>query len=365
MALSDKLSTIEDLATNGDFLGKLITELSKGANNADIYTKKGVDDELKKKADTAALTNKTDKNYVDTELRKKANTADVYTKKNVDDELAKKADTAALTNKADKNYVNTELGKKADISALDNKANTADVYTKTDADTAFVKATELKTKVAEKAVVDSITASSDFTDKVYTKTAADTAFVKTADLKTKAAEKDVVEAIFDAKDGNDKISETKVGTTFAKKTDLDNKADADGTNLDDAKVTAILNKLADKVVQISQLETPAVAGKVLGVKDGNKSILVDKLGGFLSSKETAPYDGTNNQTAKVFLAAKGITPTAADLATEVAKNAKFIDDIEKIAVSSNPKFQSAVREVMSQPSFEIPTSDDAALNWTW
>ncbi len=52
--------------------------------------------------------------------------------------------------KADKNYVNTELGKKADTSALDNKANTADVYTKTDANTPFIKATELKTKVAEK-----------------------------------------------------------------------------------------------------------------------------------------------------------------------------------------------------------------------
>ncbi|TVS91325.1 hypothetical protein COM43_001620, partial [Wolbachia pipientis] len=145
MALNDDLNgrKVQDLINDDTFITALVPKLTAGAGVNGVYTKKGVDDELKKKADTAAL-----------------------------------------TNKADKNYVDTELGKKADTSALDNKANTTDVYTKTDANTAFVK---------------------------------------TADLKTKAAEKDVVEAIFDAKDGNDKISETKIGATFAKKTDLNNK----------------------------------------------------------------------------------------------------------------------------------------------
>lgn len=169
MALSDKLNTIENLSTNKDFLEKLITELSKGANNTGIYTKKDVDDELKKKADTAAL-----------------------------------------TNKADKTYVDTELGKKAGAADLANKANTADVYTKTAADTAFVKATELKTK---------------------------------------AAAKDVVDAIFDAKDGNNKISETKIGATFAKKTDLNDKVNVLGDNATEAGVNAMLGKLTgDNVV---------------------------------------------------------------------------------------------------------------------
>ena len=245
MALSDKLNTIdtiENLATNRDFLGKLITELSKGANNAGIYTKKGVDDELKKKAD---------RNYVDIELRKKANSADLAA-----------------------------------------KANTTDVYTKTDADTAFVKATELKTK---------------------------------------AAAKDVVDAIFDAKDGNNKISEIKIGATFAKK---------NASNLTDAA------------------NQKAFAEAILPAKDGNKSILVDKLEGFLA--ENAKAYSNNTKTAKELL-----VPSAADLVQDHDFKQGIEKSIKEMAVSSNSDFQKNVREVMSQPHFDIPASDDAALNWTW
>ncbi|MDE5063017.1 collagen-like protein, partial [Wolbachia endosymbiont of Drosophila chauvacae] len=190
----------------------------------------------------------------------------------------------------------------------------------------------LKTEVVKQPVVDAITASPDFTnkvyikaapaDEVYAKTAAETAFVKATELKTKAAAKDVVNAIFDA-------------------------------------------------------------------KDGDKSILVDKLGGFLDATDTA-YGDKNDQTAKVFLGGKGLkgetgatgpkgadgkdgaqgpqgetgadgkSPTAAEIATEKALQ----EHATKISIQS-PEFKRAVQEEMSQPYFEPPTSDDAALNWTW
>ena len=269
MALSDKLNTIdtiENLATNRDFLGKLITELSKGANNAGIYTKKGVDDELKKKAD---------KNYVDIELGKKANSADLAA-----------------------------------------KANAADVYTKATADIAFAKID------GSNATDPGVTAMlGKLTDKV----------VKTSELSAKAAEKEVVEAIFDATDGGNKISETKIGTTFAKK---------NASNLTDA---------ANK---------KAFAEAILPAKDGNKSILVDKLEGFLAENAKA-YSNTT-KTAKELL-----VPSAADLLQDHGFKQGIDQSIKEMAVSSNSDFQKNVREVMSQPHFDIPESDDAALNWTW
>ncbi|WP_353279183.1 collagen-like protein [Wolbachia endosymbiont (group A) of Cydia amplana] len=374
MALSEKLSTIdtiENLATNKDFLGKLIVELNKGANDKGIYTKKGVDDEL----------------------RKKANTADVYTKRNVNDELAKKAD---------KNYVDAELGEKAGAADLANKANTADVYTKTDADTAFVKATELKTKAAAKDVVDAIIASTDFTDKVYTKTDADTAFVKTADLATKVAKKAVVDALIPelAKGADDKGIYTKkgvddafvktLGLTDTLKTEVVKQpvvdaitASPDFTNkvyIKAAPADEVYTKTAAETafVKATELKTKAAAKDVVNAifdaKDGDKSILVDKLGGFLDATDTA-YGDKNDQTAKVFLGGKGLkgetgatgpkgadgkSPTAAEIAAEKALQ----EHVTKINIQS-PEFKRAVQEEMSQPYFEPPTSDDAALNWTW
>ncbi|WP_265033129.1 hypothetical protein [Wolbachia endosymbiont (group A) of Sicus ferrugineus] len=208
MALSDRLSTIdiiENLTTNSDFLGKLITELSKGANNAGIYTKKGVDDELKRKAD--------------------------------------------------KNYVDTELGKKAGADDLANKANTADVYTKTAADTAFVK--------------------------------------------------------------------------------------TDGSNI---------STQADK--------GKALADAILAVQDGNKSVLVDKLGGFLD--ENAKAYSNNTKTARELL-----VPSAAELVQDHDFKKGIEKSIKDMAVSSNPDFQKNVREVMSYPPLEIPDAADVPISADW
>ncbi|MDU8940511.1 collagen-like protein, partial [Wolbachia endosymbiont of Drosophila malagassya] len=234
----------------------------------------------------------------------------------------------------------TKVAEKAVVDALIPELAKGDddngIYTKKGVDDAFVKTLgltdTLKTEVVKQPVVDAITASPDFTnkvyikaapaDEVYTKTAAETAFVKATELKTKAAAKDVVNAIFDA-------------------------------------------------------------------KDGDKSILVDKLGGFLDATDTA-YGDKNDQTAKVFLGGKGLkgetgatgpkgadgkdgaqgpqgetgadgkSPTAAEIATEKALQ----EHVTKISIQS-PEFKRAVQEEMSQPYFEPPTSDDAALNWTW
>ncbi|OAL99983.1 MAG: hypothetical protein TV42_03000 [Wolbachia endosymbiont of Dactylopius coccus] len=166
-------------------------------------------------------------------------TGKVYTKQNVNDELAKKADTAALANKADKNYVDTELGK---------KANTADVYTKTAADTAFAK--------------------------------------------------------------------------------------INASNLTDAA------------------NQKAFAEAILPAKDGNKSILVDKLEGFLV--ENAKVYSNNTKTAKELL-----VPSDAEIAAKVVNDPNFTANV------TDARIKEVVKETVSQPSFDIPASDDAALNWTW
>ncbi|WP_338976835.1 collagen-like protein [Wolbachia endosymbiont (group A) of Ophion ellenae] len=143
-------------------------------------------------------------------------------------------------------------------------------------------------------------------------------------------------------------------------------------------------------------------GSLLSTKDNNESVLVDTLGNFLDSPDKAKYDGQNNQTVKEFLVGKGLkgangakglkgdkgdtgpkgadgkdgakgpqgekgdpgadgkSPTAAEIAAEKALQ----EHVTKISIES-PEFKRAVQEEMSQPYFEPPTSDDAALNWTW
>ncbi|QOD38445.1 hypothetical protein [Candidatus Wolbachia massiliensis] len=187
----------------------------------------------------------------------------------------------------------------------------------------FVKTADLATKVSEKAVVDVLvpalaTAGTDDTKKVYTKTTADAAFVKTADLATKVSEKDVVEAILKAK-----ASSTDTESIFEK-------------------------EVAGK----------EVAGKILGAKDGTKSILVEQLGGSLASSDKAKYDGSNDQTAKEFLGSKGF-PSAAAVATQLLTDAnkdklgkavlgvkKKVNDVEKPALetdlAANKDFQKDV-----------------------
>ncbi|UIP92589.1 hypothetical protein JSQ73_005405 [Wolbachia endosymbiont of Anopheles demeilloni] len=232
------------------------------------------------------------------------------------------------------------------------KAAPADeVYTKTASDTAFVKATELKTKAAAKDVVDAITASSDFTnkvyikaapaDEVYTKTAADTAFVKTTDLATKVAEQAVVDILVPAL--------ATVGTDDTKKVYTKGTVDTSFAKIDASNFTEA----------------------ILSAKDGQKSILINKLGEALDrvadDKATDKVYGAkgSEKIAKDFLADKGLKPMPKDVATELAKNAVFQAN-NKIQVSSqDPEFQAAVKTVMSQPSFEIPIDPSAPLSWDW
>ncbi|WP_265021472.1 hypothetical protein [Wolbachia endosymbiont (group A) of Icerya purchasi] len=137
-------------------------------------------------------------------------------------------------------------------------------------------------------------------------------------------------------------------------------------------------------------------GSLLSTKDNNESVLVDTLGNFLDSPDKAKYDGQNNQTVKEFLVGKGLKgdkgdtgPKGADgkdgaqglkgdkgdtglkgadgtspSAAEIAAEKALQEYVTKISIES-PEFKRAVQEEMSQPSFDIPTSDDAALNWTW
>ncbi|WP_353281321.1 hypothetical protein [Wolbachia endosymbiont (group A) of Andrena trimmerana] len=56
----------------------------------------------------------------------------------------------------------------------------------------------------------------------------------------------------------------------------------------------------------------------------------------------------------------GTSPSAAEIAADQALQ----KHIAAINIKS-PEFKEAVQEEMSQPSFDIPPSDDAALNWTW
>ncbi|WP_425384959.1 hypothetical protein [Wolbachia endosymbiont (group A) of Sturmia bella] len=87
-----------------------------------------------------------------------------------------------------------------------------------------------------------------------------------------------------------------------------------------------------------------VAKKILAVTedtDEKKSILVEKLAGFLDANDQA-YDN-NKRTAKEFLGSKGLAS----------------------ANASDPTFQGAVREVISQPIFEIPDDPNAPLSWDW
>ncbi len=116
---------------------------------------------------------------------------------------------------------------------------------------------------------------------------------------------------------------------------------------------------------------------LLSTKDKDKSVLVDTLGEFLGSSDKANYDGQSNQTAKEFLGGKGLkgekgekgdpgadgkdgtSPSAAEIAAEQALQ----EHVAKISIQS-PALKKAVQEEMPLP-LEIPTSDDAALNWTW
>ncbi|GFY79901.1 nucleopolyhedrovirus P10 protein [Trichonephila inaurata madagascariensis] len=51
-------------------------------------------------------------------------------------------------------------------------------------------------------------------------------------------------------------------------------------------------------------------------------------------------------------------------AAEVVLESSFKQAIEKAGGNGSDWLEKSVKDIVSQPSFEIPTSDDAALNWT-
>ncbi|OCA06375.1 hypothetical protein [Wolbachia endosymbiont of Trichogramma pretiosum] len=163
------------------------------------------------------------------------------------------------------------------------KAAPADeVYTKTAADTTFVKATELKTKVAEQAVVDILvpalaTVGTDDTKKVYTKGTVDTSFAKIdASNLTEANQKAFAEAILPAKDGQKSI---------------------------------LINELGEALDRVADDKS---ADKVYGAKGSEKI-------------------------SKDFLADKGLKPMPEDVAAELAKNPEFQADVKTLI--SQPSFE--------------------------
>nr|WP_264339665.1 hypothetical protein [Wolbachia endosymbiont (group A) of Cydia splendana] len=237
---------------------------------------------------------------------------DLITKVNV---LGDNATEAGVKAMLDKLSANEKVAKVSDLTTKVNVAgdNVTDAGVNAMLDKLtdkVVKATELKTKAAEKEVVDAITASSDFTNKVYIKAApADEVYTKTV-----------------------------TDTTFAK---------IDASNLTDA---------ANK---------KAFAEAILPAQDGDKSILVDKLGDAIASTDKAEYNVGTEQTAKQFLNSRGLTPSEDAIFTRLTSNDNFKTSVAMNVNASDTGFQNAVREVMSQPRFEIPGEADVPISADW
>ncbi|WP_264718939.1 leucine-rich repeat domain-containing protein [Wolbachia endosymbiont (group A) of Lasioglossum morio] len=237
---------------------------------------------------------------------------DLITKVNV---LGDNATEAGVKAMLDKLSANEKVAKVSDLTTKVNVAgdNVTDAGVNAMLDKLtdkVVKATELKTKAAEKEVVDAITASSDFTNKVYIKAApADEVYTKTV-----------------------------TDTTFAK---------IDASNLTDA---------ANK---------KAFAEAILPAQDGDKSILVDKLGDAIASTDKAEYNVGTEQTAKQFLNSRGLIPSEDAIFTRLTSNDNFKTSVAMNVNASDTGFQNAVREVMSQPRFEIPGEADVPISADW
>ncbi|WP_147269145.1 hypothetical protein [Wolbachia endosymbiont of Cylisticus convexus] len=234
------------------------------------------------------------------ELAKDDGTTGIYTKKGVDDELAKKADT----------------------SALDNKANTVDVYTKTDTDTAFAKVDGANLDDAKvTAILEKLT------DKV----------VKTTELPAKAAAKPVVDALIPelAKDDGTTGIYTKKGVDdeLAKKANISVIPAAP-----DLSNYLEISKLAEEVAKKPVVEA------IFDAQDGKKSILVNKLGEALDrvrdNADDKVYGAAGQEKiAKDFLGEKGLKPVPSEVASElIAKNKQDLAD----EVANNPDLQEAV-----------------------
>jgi hypothetical protein len=231
-------------------------------------------------------------------------------------------------------------------------------------------------------------------------------------LEEEVAKKPVVEAIFDATDtdGKKSILVEKLGTLLS-----NNATPAQYEGQTEQKPVEYLASKG-KLITEENLEAKAasvpVAGAILGAtsdEDGKKSILVEKLGGFLPEND-AVYEGKK---AKDFLVSKGlgsasadpsavatelITNKAAELGTAILGVKKKVNNVDKPALEADlvahealrtavknalasdtnfgkdakikanaedPVFQGAVRDVMSKPVFDIPTNENEPLSWDW
>ncbi|WP_343288650.1 hypothetical protein [Wolbachia endosymbiont of Encarsia formosa] len=188
---------------------------------------------------------------------------------------------------------------------------------------------------------------------VYTKTTAESTFLKTADLATKVAEEVVKQPVVDVL----VPALATVGTDDTKKVYTKGTVDTSFVKIDASNLTDAANQ-------------KAFAEVILPAKDGKQSILVNKLGEALDRVQDNADDKVygaqgSEKIAKEFLTAKGLGPTPEDVATELVKNPSF-QASAKIAVNAQDAgFQEAVKAVMSQPSFEIPTDSSSPLSWDW
>ncbi|WP_265024041.1 hypothetical protein [Wolbachia endosymbiont (group A) of Epagoge grotiana] len=306
MALGDQLNakTEQELIDDGAFINALVEKLAAGVGNSGVYTKTAANTAFVKTDGsnateagvTAMLGTLRGNNQVVKANGDNATEAGVKAmldKLSANEKVAKVSDLTTKVNVAGDNV--TDAGVNAMLDKLTDKV---------------VKATELKTKAAEKEVVDAITASSDFTNKVYIKAApADEVYTKTV-----------------------------TDTTFAK---------IDASNLTDA---------ANK---------KAFAEAILPAQDGDKSILVDKLGDAIASTDKAEYNVGTEQTAKQFLNSRGLIPSEDAIFTRLTSNDNFKTSVAMNVNASDTGFQNAVREVMSQPRFEIPGEADVPISADW
>jgi len=84
----------------------------------------------------------------------------------------------------------------------------------------------------------------------------------------------------------------------------------------------------------------------------NKKNVADKLGAFFPNRN----DHVNS---------RGLIPSEDAIFNRLTSDDKFKTSVTIDVNASNNGFQEAVKNVMSQPKFDIPVGDDVALDWTW
>ncbi|WP_265036634.1 hypothetical protein [Wolbachia endosymbiont (group A) of Anomoia purmunda] len=361
MALTDEfgkgnLTTVQNLIDDGTFIDNLTIKLTTGQNQK-MYTKTAADTAFVKTIDLA--TKVAEKDVVKAIFSAKENVADTQsilvkevTKEPVVKEIlgvknAAGTKTVLAEEVANKDVVKEILGVK---NAAGTKTVLAEEVANKDVAGAILAVQDGKKSILVNKLGEALDRVQDTVDdKVYgaaghEKIAKDFLADKYPFAKTDGSniDKDFVGKVFDVTDGaaaNPKnIAETKLGTTFAK---------INASNLTDAK-----NKTA-------------FAEAILPAKDGDKSILVDKLGDAIASTDTAEYNAGTEQTAKQFLNSRGLIPSEDAIFTKLTSDDKFKTSVTIDVNASNNGFQGAVREVMSQQHFEIPSDPSAPISADW